>query len=1115
MDWNFIDGAFCTEDGLALPASRAAAASNKNKSKANSRTTAPTATMAVTPTADAVPAASPSLSSIMKGKFAKSRSARGTAARQVPAASGEHASVVESLRKELGASQVREKALVAEFTVKLREMHQQANPSAFKPDIMPFDDEDMPMDEMADTARMERCVRTMEHIEQRRTLEEFKRHSDLEMAQLRKQNEDQARKINNALKEKAAAIQQLNDSLHTPGKSLQQMPASPLTESPPATRKNSTPMHRLRAAQKNQHVSTPPTHETIPSNMTMDSTIADAGGPTVIDSHLEENPSPKPASRLDSLFQTMLNPNLHSLHNLLRAVENVITGNADEDEIMNANEQSVDLSEGEKEFVDNIRSIFESSQQEHVEIIESLKNELEETNKALQEGESEMMTMLESKQRKIKDLEKELTTAKESATNVSSLEGMLRMVADDQKSSVIEYTDLKKKLRNIEQERDELVAEKYESQHENEEAIAAMRRVMADATAEKEKALEELANLNSISAENALLKKKLDPSYDALSDVTVNVEGSELAKLRKDAMKCNELEERAAYAVDQLEEVKAMNDELERLVEESKEKFKNLEDAQALAVTHTKAATDEMASLEIIEDLQKENAVLEETIVSMEAATKKEGESLRLQIEKIVAEVVELKNELKKSQSEKEKLLPFIVQAENTIGALLEEKDELEERYKSLESEAETLKLQASTAEQVLETAKGVHAREHKLEEELSGLSGLLDSAMAEKHKIKEYLASKTEEMKTQNGKLESKLQNLQMEVIEMKEEKMALKTQVREAENALVRSNRIMSLMQETADTEGTASHAIMDLKDQLREQQDLHAKLRYCCDENASFMIDKLNAKVHTTLCLLETGVLCISSDLSAKSIAQFDFSSNTSPKEQLLESSLNIQRAQNDRISKSIEELRTEKDQETAILGMELASLQGKYELEIAVLAKKEEELEILRASLKEATVGYISDDDSDSDDDDGDTMTKVCADLKNAKENAERVAKENAESLANAKMIISSLEESNKTSAENLRSRLHDSNAAIVSLLEQTSKHEKEAEELKRELQKTKDDLESQKDEAESPSSAVEDAPPAVSDEKKEMHSCDAESPSAAVEDVPPAVSDEKKETHSCD
>ena len=58
---------------------------------------------------------------------------------------------------------------------------------------------------------------------------------------------------------------------------------------------------------------------------------------------------------------------------------------------------------------------------------------------------------------------------------------------------------------------------------------------------------------------------------------------------------------------------------------------------------------------------------------------------------------------------------------------------------------------------------------------------------------------------------------------------------------------------------------------------------------------------------------------------------------------------------------------------------------------------------------------------------------------------------SKSLANAKMIISSLEQANKGMMADLRSRLQDSNTAISSLLHKSKQHENEAEELRQKLQ----------------------------------------------------------------
>merc|ERR1712194_280376 len=70
----------------------------------------------------------------------------------------------------------------------------------------------------------------------------------------------------------------------------------------------------------------------------------------------------------------------------------------------------------------------------------------------------------------------------------------------------------------------------------------------------------------------------------------------------------------------------------------------------------------------------------------------------------------------------------------------------------------------------------------------------------------------------------------------------------------------------------------------------------------------------------------------------------------------------------------------------------------------------------------------------------------------KESASKELQARRESLANAKMIISSLEKANKGMMEDLRSRLQDSNAAMQSLLNKSTEHKEAAEDLRTKVQK---------------------------------------------------------------
>ena len=183
---------------------------------------------------------------------------------------------------------------------------------------------------------------------------------------------------------------------------------------------------------------------------------------------------------------------------------------------------------------------------------------------------------------------------------------------------------------------------------------------------------------------------------------------------------------------------------------------------------------------------------------------------------------------------------------------------------------------------------------------------------------------------------------------------------------------------------------------------------------------------------------------------------------------------------------------------MLRAEIQSLREQCATNMEVLAKKERELSVLRSSLKvdDDDGGYISDDASEGEEDQADgapvasptrlngydpsqtealatllshtgtgidvpgraqefeAMKARMSSLQAERERGAKELQEERESLANAKMIISSLEKANKSMMEDLRSRLQDSNTAIASLLEKSVDSEKTTETLKEELEKVK-------------------------------------------------------------
>ena len=200
------------------------------------------------------------------------------------------------------------------------------------------------------------------------------------------------------------------------------------------------------------------------------------------------------------------------------------------------------------------------------------------------------------------------------------------------------------------------------------------------------------------------------------------------------------------------------------------------------------------------------------------------------------------------------------------------------------------------------------------------------------------------------------------------------------------------------------------------------------------------------------------------------------------------------------------------ELSALDQQKQELQNQCRSHLAVLARKEQELAVLRRDRnvdqdnQTGGMGYISDEESDDEEDDNhhhsdgtssspdqqyysasssnsnnnttpsdtydpsqaaalanlllangnpaDSGVILQCQLIQTQSQAEQARQElqaERQSLANAKMIISSLEKANSQMMEDLRSRLHDSNTAIASLLEKSLKAEANTAKLRDQLE----------------------------------------------------------------
>lgn len=896
----------------------------------------------------------------------------GKSSREIAAAYKEHVELVESLQKDLKQSKSREKALVEQFTRKIEQLQRDSGllPASFQvlASKTSFDANDMPMDEMAETARMERSLRTIENIQQRSMLEEYQKEMTTKLAKL----EEQTR---NELREKDMEIDRLKRVLVHRNRSEGMVP----NEESHNTKGNATP--GILSISDDSFDSVPGMQSSL--NQTSDSSS--------IDDFVE---SLSPLQRLRS------RSNASSPANTMidwRKLSNILTASI----VQNSKEDEINLSQEERKFVDFIKSLVNQLQESQIDVIESLKNELEMTSDELHKGEkkiSETERILDEKDAEILDLKKILAETNDRLQNNSNLEGYLKMVSSGKKNNIEEYKELSEKLSNLEEERDNLLA----SNSEYEESITAIQRVLADLSAESEEMKQSFeSQIKMLTDENVLLKKKDRDVSSSMSNAgSVWIKENELIALRAKASEVDEMQ-KTLEATETLNQKNLVTlDANASLIQKLQEQLRQL-NADEMLVTDLKLEVEQLRSMNGC--LEKENEKLKDTSTLTE-----------------------------------------IYERDTLIDDLKRENDELSGKISEMGKELEK-GFDSSTANEVLTAAKVAHAREQKLEEELREIRKLLENAISSKSALKDRLENQIQELTQQKLDAESKLRNLRVEIIDMKEEKLAFKTRIKEAETSLERANRIMYLIQETSDSEGlNTSGAISDLKAQLKEQQDLHSQLLSTGDHETCMIVQSLRGKVHTIQCLLETGILGVAGNLP---IGKFDLSEDKSHTEYLLEQSLICQRAENDRIKKRMKDL----EAEINTLTEQLVVLKSELDLKSERLAEKENELSKLVKRLKDVESGYISD---GSDDEHEENVPKSDSDhlkeLRAAKESAEKEAKEARENLANAKMIIASLEESNKKMNGDLRSRLHDSNAAIVSLLDQNAKYEQETQELKARL-----------------------------------------------------------------
>jgi len=459
-----------------------------------------------------------------------------------------------------------------------------------------------------------------------------------------------------------------------------------------------------------------------------------------------------------------------------------------------------------------------------------------------------------------------------------------------------------------------------------------------------------------------------------------------------------------------IHEVEEQRDSLLELLEgkiEGDEMMQNDDSMRVIQkfVTDVKAQNEEaMQKLTAkIGDLEDENSILRNQLdVSLDALDESsiggtpskqlDNDELSSQLEAKSKKVDALEEEMSKLRSD-------IEDAKTENKSL---KDDLSTARKSTLD----FKTELNAANEILQTTKGVHVREQKLEDELNNVSALLDNTI----KAKTRIQAKVDFMVANNKKKQQHINKLTTQAAQLKKNINEVNTELAEC--------------QET----------------KIKLQGDL-----FRSEQNNSNLLENKVLDMNGKLCYMENHQ-CIDPMTE-------DMTAGCTQKEQ-----------NKTHDNAELTEMISERDQELNILSSEIIHLKEQSCYHVNALKEKDDQIRVLkdsiRESIREPLTGYISDSDTDDENvplplsipqDSGKLMGKELEELHRAKEKAEDEAKRHAENLANAKLIISSLEQSNKRMTSDLRSRLQDSNAAIVSLLDQSNKHEQESNSLRAKIE----------------------------------------------------------------
>ncbi|KAG7357511.1 hypothetical protein IV203_002199 [Nitzschia inconspicua] len=635
-----------------------------------------------------------------------------------------------------------------------------------------------------------------------------------------------------------------------------------------------------------------------------------------------------------------------------------------------------------------------------------------------------------------------------------------------------------------------------QQQNDHDSEVRAIQRVLADITSEKMKLEDRLASIEQ-EAKEAETKSSLHENTKKSS--------SDLPSKDEDEFKVTN------DVSDSDKEMKSKIETLERELQEAKSHADSVMEEKKLLVSEIESAKKDVANHAKEVDTLK---TMIDTFQEQIASEKQEKELLREQVNNLTSSPSGLQTESPKPEMDHPKP-EHSSSAEREYEKDDDEKDDDDDDdddndeakvspAEPKEDEVTSLKQTLSETESSLENAKKIIAS-------LENANGSLTMDLRSKLKAKEeelaIVQKESDERKRRLDSLATELRDLQRRQGDVEELSRRTKAQLTKQKALVGHLQASMTDLQAAVVVHESSVSAETGLADKssIEEISEILADalnaVKVTLESTEDLIEDADDISVGTTDVEMNSevgrhidAIIRNDREAAAKELrAQLDQKRIAVKR---LEEALRKQHEEMKKMRAQLNSRNTGHGETEEELRAEIASLRQQCSTNMEVLAKKERELSVLRSSLKvdDNDAGYISDDASEDEDDGGDSngsmpsptdldsygpaeaeafatilsqtsggaevtgrkreMAALKSQLLKAlseKEAASKDLKAEQESLANAKMIISSLEQANKGMMEDLRSRLQESNTAIASLLEKSMEHEKQAEKYQQELE----------------------------------------------------------------